>query len=326
MQTSSIRRRAAIGALCCLTFASASAWAQYPTRAIRLVVPFNAGPGPDNLARITANKLQEQFGWNVVVDNKPGAGGNIGTNEVAKARADGYTLLFGHVGALAVNPTIYTRLPFDPKKDLVPISMVATSPLLLVTGKSSPYRNLSDVLAAARRQADTVSYGYSGTGTIAHLSGAALGKAAGTTFRNIPYKTAAQGVLDLAAGRLALYMSSAASLSGYVRDGKLHAIAITSAQRDPDLPDVPSVAEQAIAGFDASTWFALMAPAGTPEEVVRTLNEAVTTVLKDPDTVERFRSVGAVTRPGSPAALASYLDAEVVRWGKVATESGAKVE
>jgi tripartite-type tricarboxylate transporter receptor subunit TctC len=314
----------AIGVLC--LWSVSTAWAQFPTRAIRLVVPFNAGPGPDNLARITATKLQEQFGWTVVVDNKPGAGGNIGTNEVAKSRADGYTLLFGHVGALAVNPAIYRRLPFDPKKDLVPVSMLAASPLLLVTGSSSAYKSLSDVVKAAQGQAESVTYGYSGTGTISHLSGAVLGKAAGVKFRNIPYKTAAQGAIDLAAGRLDLYMSSAASLSGYVRDGKLRALAITSALRDPDLPDVPSVAEQGYPGFDAVTWFGLMAPAGTPEETIRTLSEAFNTVLKDRDTVARFKAVGAVSRPGSPAALAKYLDEETVRWGRVAAESGAQVE
>ncbi|WP_295374342.1 tripartite tricarboxylate transporter substrate binding protein [uncultured Pseudacidovorax sp.] len=298
---------------------------RYPDRPIRLIVPFNAGPGPDFLARVIARRLEDQFGWTLVVENKAGAGGNIGTNEVAKAKPDGYTLLMGHVGALAVNPSIYPKLPFDPKVDFAPVGMVGTAPLALVTGKDSPYRSLADVVAAAKA-GKRLSYGYSGTGTISHLGGAILGNAAGIELVNVPYKGASQGLIDLAGGRLDLYMSSVATLAGHVQAGKLHALAVTSAQRFPGLPEVPTVAEQGFPDFDATTWFAIVAPRGTPPERVATLNDALVKVLADPELQAQFRNAGTLPKASTPEALARFRDSEAAHWGRIAKDIGVKPE
>lgn len=318
-------RRSLLASVLLAAISPSSLASTFPDRPIRIIVAFAAGPGPDFLARTLARKMEDKFGWTVMVENRPGAGGNLGTGDVAKAKPDGLTLLMGHVGALAVNPSIYAKLPFDPKKDLAPISMVGTAPLVLVTGTASRYKTLADVIAAGKR-GDSVSYGYSGAGTISHLSGAMLGRASGFVFNNIPYKGASQGILDMMGGRLDLYMSSVATLTGHIQEGKVRPLAVTSPSRLPEFPDVPTVAEQGFDGFNATTWFALVAPAKTPPDIIEKLREAVAVALRDPDLVDKFRKAGTLPRASSAEELARFIASESVLWGRIAVESGAKVE
>lgn len=302
---------------------SLPAWGStFPDRPVRMVVAFPAGGGPDLLARTLAESLRTTKGWNVVVVNKPGAGGNLGTGEVAQAVPDGYTVLFGHVGALAVNPTMFKQLPFDPLKDFAPVGMIATSPLLVVTGAGKPYASLKDLLSEARKRPEEISVGFSGSGTISHLSMTQIAALAGVKVTLVPYKGAAQGLVDVVAGNVDAYVSSMASLLGHVRTGKVKALAITTAARSADLAQVPTVAEQGFAGFDATTWFGMTAPAATPAAVVAEWNAALQAALKHPQVIERFRTDGSVPVATSAEAFGRFMQVETARWGKVVRDAG----
>ena len=287
-----------------------------------MLVAFPPGGGPDLLARTLADALRATRGWTVVVINKPGAGGNLGTAEVAAAPPDGYTVLFGHVGALAVNPTMFKQLPFDPLKDFVPVGMIATSPLLVVTGVDKPYRTLRDLLAEAKKRPGEVHVGFSGSGTISHLSMTQMAELAGVRLGFVPYKGASQGMVDVIGGTIDAYVSSMASLVGHVRGGKVRALAVTTAARSPDVPAVPTVAEQGLPGFDAVTWFGMTAPKGTPAAIVTELSAALTVALKSPAVAEKFRADGAVPVSGTPEQFGQFLREETARWGKVVRDAG----
>lgn len=295
--------------------------ASFPDRPIRMMVAFPAGGGPDLLARSLAESLRATKGWNVVVVNRPGAGGNLGTAEVAQATADGYTVLFGHVGALAVNPSLFKQLNFDPLKDFAPVGMIATSPLVVVTGPGKPYASLRDLLAEARKRQGQVTVGYSGSGTISHLSMTQIVALAGVNVLMVPYKGASQGLVDVMGGNIDGYISSMASLLGHVRTGKARALAITTANRSPDLPEVATVAEQGFAGFDAVTWFGMTLPVGTPAPLVAEWNAALQAALKSPELVERFRVDGSVPVATSAEAFGRFLKVETDRWGKVVRDA-----
>jgi tripartite-type tricarboxylate transporter receptor subunit TctC len=298
---------------------AAAAW---PDKPIRLLVAFPAGGGPDLLARTLAEALHAAKGWNIVVVNKPGAGGNIGTAEVAHAPGDGNTLLFGHVGALAVNPALFKQMPFDPLKDFAPVSMLAISPLLVVTGTGKPYPSLRELLAQARRRPGEVSIGYSGSGTISQLSMVQLAELSGVKLTLVPYKGASQGLVDVVGGNVDGYISSAASLLQHVRGGKVRALAVTTAGRYAELPTVPTVAEQGFPGFDAATWFGMVAPKGTPATVLYELNAALQAALKSQDVIVKFRLDGSIPVPGTAEEFRRFLAAETARWGKVVREAG----
>jgi tripartite-type tricarboxylate transporter receptor subunit TctC len=296
--------------------------ATFPDRPIRMMVAFPPGGGPDLLARTLAEALRATKGWNVVIINKPGTGGNLGTAEVAQAAPDGYTVLFGHVGALAVNPTLFKQLPFDPLKDFAPIGMIATSPLVLVTGSGKPFASLKDFLAEARRRPGELSVGFSGSGTLSHLSITQISDLAGVKITLVPYKGASQGLVDVIAGNVDAYISSMASLLGYIRGGKVKPLAITSAARSPDLAQLQTVAEQGFPGFDATTWFGMTAPAATPTAIVAEWNAALQSALKQPQVVERFRTDGSIPVANSAEAFGRFLQAETIRWGKVVRDAG----
>jgi tripartite-type tricarboxylate transporter receptor subunit TctC len=304
----------------------AVAQAAWPSRPIRLVVPFPAGGGTDLIAREVANKVATTQGWSIIIDNKPGSGGNLGVDAAAKAPADGYTLVLGQTSNLAINPTLYPRLPYKPEKDLDAIGLVAQAPLVVVVAADSPYKTLADVVAAAKAKPESLNYASSGNGTVAHLAAELLQKAAGVKFTHVPYKGAAQGSTDLIGGQIQMYVSSVPTLIGYIKNGKMRALAVTSQQRTADLPGVPTVAESGYKGFEAVTWFGVAGPDGLPKDVIAKLNTAFNKALQDPEVKAKLAAQGADVRSGTPEQFAALVRSEIVRWGKVVQESGAKVD
>jgi tripartite-type tricarboxylate transporter receptor subunit TctC len=318
-------RRAAL--LVALSLASSAAWAQaYPSRPIKLIVPFPAGGGTDIIAREVANKVATQQGWTLVVDNKPGSGGNLGVDAAAKAAPDGYTIVLGQTSNLAINPTLYSKLPYNPQKDLAPIGLVASSPLVLVVAADSPYKTLADVVAAGKAKPEAINYASSGSGTVAHLAAEQFQRIAGVKFTHVPYKGAAQGATDLVGGQIQMYMSSIPTLIGHIRNGKMRAIAVTSDKRVNDLPNVPTVAESGYKGFEAVTWFGIAGPAAMPKDAVAKLNVAFNKALQDADVKKKLEGQGADVLGGTPEQFGKLIQDDIVRWGKVVKDSGAKVD
>ena len=307
-------------------FAGALAQPAYPAKPIRLIVPFPPGGGTDMIARTVAQKLADQNQWNVVVDNRPGAGGNLGVDAAAKSAPDGYTLVMGQTSNLAINPSLYAKLPYDPLKDLVPIALVSSSPIVMAAPAKSPYKTFADVVAAAKAKPDGITLGFSGNGTVAHLAGELAENAAGIQLRHVPYKGAAQAMTDLVGGQIDLYMSSVPTLLGQVRNGKLRAIVLTSTKRSAQLPDTPTLEESGYKGFEAVTWFGVLAPAGTPAAIVQQLNKAINRALEQPDVAEKLRSEGGDVLGGTPQAFAQLLRTEVPRWGRIVKDSGASLD
>ena len=303
-----------------------AAQAAYPSKSIRLIVPFPPGGGTDMIARTVAQKIADQNQWTLVVDNRPGAGGNLGVDAASKAPADGYTLVMGQTSNLAINPSLYAKLPYDPLKDLAPVALVSSSPIVMAVRTSSPYKTFADLLAAAKGKPDHITLGYSGNGTVAHLSGELVQNAAGIKLRHIPYKGAAQAMTDVVGGQIDLYMSSVPTLLGQVRNGKLRVLAITSAQRSSQLPDTPTPVESGYKGFEAVTWFGILAPAGTPAPIVAQLNKAINQALQHPEVAEKLRSEGGDVLGGTAEQFGQLLRTEVPRWAKIVTDSGASLD
>ena len=322
MQASRRFLLAAIGSTFCMG-AFAQAW---PSKAIRVVVPFPPGGGTDIIARETTQKVAAATGWTFVIDNKPGAGGNLGVDAVAKAPADGYTIVLGQTSNIAINPSLYTKLPYDPQKDLAPIVLIANAPLVMVTGTNSPLKTLSDAVNAAKAKPGQVNFASPGNGTVAHLTEELFQKAAGIKTQHVPYKGANQALTDVISGNVELYMSSVPTLLGHIKQGKLRALAVTSAKRVDDLPNVPTINESGYKGFDAGTWFGLLAPAATPKDVIAKLNAEFNKALKLPELSKRLGDEGADTAGGTPEEFASLIKGDIPRWGKIVKESGAKVD
>ncbi|WP_444814920.1 Bug family tripartite tricarboxylate transporter substrate binding protein [Variovorax davisae] len=309
-----------------LAHSPASAQAAYPSRAIKLIVPFPAGGGTDLIAREVANKVAVSNGWSIIIDNKPGSGGNLGVDAAAKSAPDGYTLVLGQTSNLAINPTLYPKLPYNPEKDLTPVVAVASAPLALVVAADSPYKTVADVVAAAKAKPGMLNYASSGSGTVAHLATELLQKTAAVKFTHVPYKGAAQGSTDLIGGQIQMYMSSVPTLIGYVKNGKMRILAVTSAQRTADLPAVPTVAESGFKGFEAVTWFGIAGPAGLPKDVVAKLNGAFNKALQDPEVKKKLASQGTDALGGTPEQFAKLIHDDIGRWGPIVKESGAKVD
>lgn len=305
----------------------AGAFAQaWPAKPIRIVVPFPPGGGTDIIARETSQRVAKATGWTFVIDNKPGAGGNLGVDSAAKSPADGYTLVLGQSSNLAINPTLYTRLPYDPQKDLAPIVLLANAPLVMVTAVTTPYKTLADAVNAAKARPGQVNFASPGNGTVAHLTAELFQRAAGVKTQHVPYKGASQAMTDVISGTVDLYMSSVPTLLGHIKQGKVRALAVTSAKRVHDLPNVPTINESGYTGFDAVTWFGLLAPAGTPKDVIARLNAEFNKALQQPELARRLGDEGADPAGGTPEQFAALIKAEIPRWGKVVKDSGAKVE
>lgn len=298
----------------------------YPNKPIRLVVPFPPGGGTDVLAREAAVKVASNTGWNIVTENRPGSGGNIGVDAVAKSDPDGYSLVLGQTSNLAINPTLYAKLPYDPENDLSAIGLIADAPLVIVVPAGSPLKSLDDMIAAAKAKPGILNYASSGNGTVSHLAAVQLQNAAGIQLTHIPYKGAAQASNDLIGGQIDMYLSSVPTLIGHVRNGKMRALAVTSAQRVPDLPDVPTIAERGYPGFEAVTWFGLAAPKGVPKDIVDRLNAEFNKALQSKELSVKYQEQGARVLTGTPDDFAKLIRDDRARWGKIVKDSGARVE
>jgi tripartite-type tricarboxylate transporter receptor subunit TctC len=320
-----ILQRAALGALALLL--AGGAWAQaYPVKPIRLVVPFPAAGTTDILAREVAQRLSVSFGQSVIVDNRPGAAGNIGSDLVAKSAPDGYTLLMGTVGTHAINPSLYTKMPYNHVKDFVPIVLVAGVPNVLEVTPSLPVNSVADLIKLAKEKPGQLNFASSGSGTSIHLSGELFKTMAGVDIVHVPYKGSSPAVTDLMGGQVQLMFDNLPSSLAQIKAGKLRAIAVTSAQRSPTLPNIPTIAESGLPGFEASSWFGLLAPAGTPAAVVARINADVNQWLQTAEAKEKLLAQGAVPAGGTPEQFAAHIRAETEKWAKVVKVSGAKVD
>ncbi|HVZ46595.1 MAG TPA: tripartite tricarboxylate transporter substrate binding protein [Ramlibacter sp.] len=316
--------RRALLALTAASFVASTAFAQaWPAKPIRVIVPFPAGGGTDVLTREVTGKMP---GYNFVVENRPGAGGNLGVDAAAKSTADGYTLVMGQTSNLAINPTLYSHLPYDPVKDLTPIGLVASSPLLIVTSANSPFHTIEDVIKEAKAHPGSINFASSGNGTVAHLTMVELQKQAGIKLTHIPYKGASQGTTDVMSGAVQLYVSSVPTLIGHIRSGKMRALAVTSAKRVADLPQVRTVAESGYKGFESVTWFGILGPANLSKDIVSKLNADINKALKDAELKKQFDAQGADILGGTPEQFARLIRDDVARWGAVVKESGAKID
>jgi tripartite-type tricarboxylate transporter receptor subunit TctC len=318
-------RRWALGMLLVAFAAGASAQA-YPTKPIRLVVPFPAGGTTDILAREVAQRITEAWGQAVVVDNRPGAGGNIGSELVAKSLPDGYTLLMGTVGTHAINPSLYAKMPYDQVKDFAPVILVAGVPNVLVVNPSLPVSSLQDLIAYAKANPGKLNFASSGSGTSIHLSGELFKVMTGADMTHVPYKGSAPALRDLMGGQVQLMFDNLPSSLALIKAGKLKALAVTSTTRAAALPDVPTVAEAGLPGFEASSWFGVLAPAGTPPAIVAKLNGEIAKWLATPEAKEKLLSQGATAAGGSPEDFARHIAVETAKWQKVVKASGAKAD
>ncbi len=309
-------------------FAASLAFAQaaYPSKPIRMVVPFPPGGTTDILARAVAQKLTEAWSQQVIVDNRPGAGGNIGSDLVAKAPPDGYTLLMGTVGTHAINPSLYARMPYDAQKDFAPVILVAGVPNVLEVNPSLPVHTVQELIAYARANPGKLNFASSGNGTSIHLSGELFKAMTGVKMTHVPYKGSAPALADLVGGQVQLMFDNLPSSLGLIKGGKLRAIAVTSTARSSALPDVPTIAESGLPGYEASSWFGVLAPARTPPAIVDKLNAAIGAWLASPEAKEKLASQGAVAAGGTPADFARYIASETVKWAKVVKASGAHID
>lgn len=307
-----------------LALASAAAMAQaYPNKPIRLVVTFPPGGAPDILARLFADKAQ--LGQNVVVDNQAGAGGNIGAGAVAKSPPDGYTLVMGTVGTHSINGALYSKMPYDMVKDFAPVGHVASAPNLLVVNNDLPVKNVAELIAYMKANPNKLSFGSPGIGTSVHVSGELFKSMTGTTMQHVPYKGRQFAIPDLVGGQIQVMFDNMPSALPMAKEGKIRALAQTTAKRSPAAPDVPTVAET-VPGFEATTWFAMFAPAGTPREVVTKINAEMKRVFALPDVLEKMKTLGLDPWISTPEELAKYQATEITKWAKVVKDSGAKAD
>ena len=298
----------------------------YPEKPIRMVIPFPPGGGTDILGRLMAQKLTESNKWTIVPDNKAGAGGTLGITEAAKGKPDGYDMVMGQKDNLVVGPWMYKSLPWNPVKDFTAVAHVAWSPVIIATSANSKYKTLADVVAAAKAAPDTITYGSPGNGTTIHLAGDQFEKAAGIKLRHIPYKGSNPALMDALAGNVDLLVSSVPSAMAQVKAGKLRPLAVTSAKRSTSLPDVPTVAESGFKGFDMSTWYGLMMPAGTPAPVVNQMNDAVNKLLATPEMQKAIHDQGAEPQAMTAEAFGKQVTSDYHQWGKIVRDAGVKIE
>src|SRR4051794_11901426 len=306
-------------------FSAAPVSAAYPDRVIKIVVPFAAGGGTDVIARTLAQEMAKDLGATIVIENKPGAGTIIGTQSVATSEGDGYTLLMGTF-ANAVNPSLNAKLPYDPHKDFAPVALIARSFNIVVVNPNSPFHSIADLIAAAKADPDKLSYGTFGTGTSAHLAGELFKDMAKVNLTMVPYKGAAPGITDLIGGQIQVMFTTVASAASLIAGGQLRALAVTSAERSPAFPDLPTVAEAGVPGYSAESWYGLYAPARTPRDIVERLNRSAGSAVQS----EAFRKLGVneglvmVARP--PEELDRYFRGEEERWRKVIQDAGIRIE
>jgi len=298
----------------------------YPTKSIRLIVPFPPGGPADILSRAIGQKLTDSWGQQVVVDNRAGAGGTIGSDLAAKGTPDGYTLLMGFVGTHAINPSLYSKLPYDNVKSFEPVSLVATATIILVLHPSLPAKSVKELIALAKSKPGELTFGSPGNGTPQHLAGELFNTMAGVKMTHVPFKGAVPAINDLLGGRISLIFSSAPPALPHVATGRLRALAVTSGKRSSVSPDLPTVAESGLPGFEVINWYGVLAPARTPKPIVEKLNAEIAKIMKLPDVKERLSSVGIETLGSTPAQFAAFMTDETAKWAKVVKFSGARLD
>ena len=324
--TFSIAAVAAASALVALPMSAAFAQDAWPTRAITIVVPFSAGGTTDIVARLAGQALSLELGQPVVIDNRPGAGGNIGAQAVSRATADGYTLVMGTVGTHAINPSLYKKMPYDHIKDFAPISRVAAVPNVLIANPSQPYKTVKELIAYGKANPDKLTFASSGSGTSIHLAGELFKSMTGITMQHIPYKGSSPALTDLMAGQTNIMFDNLPSAIQFIKAGKLRALAVTTIKRAPQFPDLPTIDEAGVAGFDAASWFGLLAPANTPPAVIKRIDDALTKVMATTDLKKKIIDQGGEPIAETPDKFASFIQTETVKWAKVVKESGASVD
>ncbi len=303
----------------------AAAQSAYPTKTVRIVVPFPPGGTADIIGRMLANKLGQQWNQLVIVENRAGSGGTIGVDSVAKSAPDGYTLILGVTGALTIAPSLQPKLPYDPLRDLTPVSLVAVVPSLIAVHPSVPAQNLQELIALAKEQPGKLTFASAGTGTSVHIAGELLKSMAGVNILHVPYKGGAPALNDVMGGQVSMIIENMPQLLPHVRAGKLRALAVTTPKRSSAMPEVPAVAE-VLPGYEATTWFGLLAPAGTPQDVIRKVQSDVAKVVALPDVKERLTELGAEVVASTPDAFASHLRSEQQRFAKVIKDAGIKLD
>ncbi len=311
------RRAALCLAACALLGGAAHADSGYPNKPIRLIVPFAPGGVTDTGARVVAEKLGARLGQQVVVDNRPGAAGNIGTQMGATAAPDGYTLVVGFDGTLVINPHVYAKVPFDTLKDFAPISKIGDAALIIVTHPSVPAANFQELVAYSKSNGKGVSYGSAGTGSTPHLAGELLRVRTGADFVHVPYKGGGQAMADVVGGSLPMLYTAVAGAQAFVQRGQVKAIAVSTAQRLPSLPNVPTVAESGVPGFEVSSWIGILAPAGTPAPIVERLQREINAVVHAPDTKERLATLGIIPSGNTPAQFRDQIAADLRKYAEV---------
>lgn len=300
--------------------------AAFPERPLRLIVPFPPGGGADTLARMIMARVAPALGQPIVVENRPGAGGNIGAESVARAEADGYTLLYGTNGTHAINPHLYGDLRFDPIKDLAPVSRMTEIAAVLVVNPKLPVQSVAELIQHARAHPGKVNFASAGNGTTSHLAGEMFKQAAGIRLVHIPYRGGAAAIADVVSGQVEMMIEVMPNALPLARDGRVRALAVTTAQRSAGAPELPTLAETGMRGFDASAWDGIFVPAATPPAIVARLNAAIRVALEEPELVAALRARGATPVPGSPEAFARHIAASSELWGRAVRSSGAKVD
>lgn len=316
---------AGVTLVCAMTSPVAFSGSDYPNQAIRMIVPAAPGGAADTIARMLANKL-EPLGKPVIVDNRAGAASIIGTTAAAKSAPDGYTLMLGFAGGLAVNPSLYPDLPYKPKTDFAPISLVAKSPLVVVVNPSLPITSIDELVRYAKAHPGDLNYASTGSGSTQHLCMELIRSTTGIELVHVPYKGSSPAYVDLLAGRTPLMCDNVVSLKNYINDGKLVALAVTSAQRAETLKAVPTLAEAGLKDVEATGWYGLLAPASTPPDIIATLNSAVRNVLGQAGTQQFLNEQGLIPAGNSPEEFAAFIDSETLKWAKVVKDSGATVQ
>jgi tripartite-type tricarboxylate transporter receptor subunit TctC len=315
-----------ISLLACALVVSAALAQDYPSKPVRIVVPYPAGGTTDIMARLLSQKLAENLGQPFIVDNRPGAGGGVGTAAVAKAPPDGYTIVFGNVGPNAINPSIYKGLPYDADKDFAPISVFASVPFILVVPASSTVRSLKELIELGRANRDRFNYASVGIGSVSHVTGELFNLLAGTKFQHVPYKGGAPAVTASMAGEVSFMFATALEATPHIKSGKLRALGISTAQRSPVAPEIPTLAEAGLPGFEVLVWFGLLAPAGTPQAIVERLSREIGRATNDAGVRAKLAELSTLPHPTTPEEFTSMIRIDIAKWAKVVREAGVKAE
>ncbi|MDB5921513.1 MAG: hypothetical protein JWN13_449 [Betaproteobacteria bacterium] len=321
-----LRRCCVAAALACAAISGSLHAQAYPSKPIRWIVPFPPGGGTDVISRALAQKLTEAWGQQVVADNRPGSGGTIGLAAAAKLPADGYNIVLGQLANVAIAPALYAKLPYDPIKDFTPVTLALTSPLILVAHPSLPAKNVKELIALAKAKPDSVTFGSPGNGTTGHLGTEIIKTAGGVKMTHIPYKGASPAFTGLLSGEISVYMSSIQPAIPMLNAGRVRALGVTSAKRMATLPNVPTISESGLPGYEVTNWYGVMMPAGVPKEVLTKIHAELVKILKMPDVQQRFQAEGGDTTSNTPEQFAAFIKTEITKWSKAVRESGAKVD